>query len=157
MNKLVIGLIGLALIFTATQTAHSQDKEKKKEIELVKRACLDYVEGVYEVKPELIKRSVHPDMKKYGYWHDKKNEKYRGTAMTFQQLVDLAGKWNKNGRVGKDAPKKVVVYDVLDKTATAKLTAAWGTDYFHLVKVDGKWKIYHVLWQSPPATKKTSG
>ena len=50
----------------------------------------------------------------------------------------------------KTLPRKWEIFDVLDKTASAKLTAHWGIDYFHLVKEDGKWKIYQVLWQSPP-------
>ncbi|MBC7790917.1 MAG: nuclear transport factor 2 family protein, partial [Anaerolineae bacterium] len=40
-------------------------------------------------------------------------------------------------------------FDVLDQTASAKLTAWWGTDYLLLGKYDGKWMISHVLWQSP--------
>ncbi len=125
-----------------------QDKTDHAEHAAVERACLDYVEGVYEVKPELIKKSVHPDLKKFGF--SRREEGYRGVPMTFDQLVTLAGQWNKDGRVPDDAPKKVEVFDVLDKTASAKLTAHWGIDYFHLIKEDGKWKIYQVLWQSPP-------
>lgn len=29
-------------------------------------------------------------------------------------------------------------------------TAAWGIDYFHLAKLDGKWMIMNVRWQSIP-------
>ena len=43
-----------------------------------------------------------------------------------------------------------VALDVLDKTATAKLTADWGVDYFHLARFDGQWQIVNVMWQSPP-------
>lgn len=70
--------------------------------------------------------------------------------MTFQELVELAKTYNKNGRAPKTAPKEVVIYDVLDQTATAKLTAIWGIDYMHLAKYQGKWKIINVLWQTPP-------
>lgn len=37
---------------------------------------------------------------------------------------------------------------ILDKTASAKLTAHWGVDSFHLAKIDGQWRIVQVLWQS---------
>jgi len=119
----------------------------------VRQAVLDYVEGVYEVAPARIERSVSPDLVKRGYWREDANAAYRMAPMTYQQLVDLAARWNKNGHVdAKSAPKEVVVFDVLDKIATAKLVAEWGVDYFHLAKVDGTWKIMNVLWQSPPAT-----
>jgi hypothetical protein len=70
--------------------------------------------------------------------------------MTFQQLVDLAKTYNKGGRVPKDSVKEVVVFDVSDQTASAKLTAVWGIDYIHLAKYEGKWKFVNVLWQTPP-------
>lgn len=117
----------------------------------VERAVLDYVEGIYEVKPEWIKRSVHPDLKKLGFWRPDGEEPFKpGASMTFDQLHDLAAKYNKDGKIPDDAPKTVEVFDVMDKIATAKLTADWGTDYFQLVKEDGKWMILHVVWQSPP-------
>jgi len=116
----------------------------------VERAVLDYVEGIYEVKPELIERGVHKDLKKFGFWRPAEETEFKpGTAMTYEQLKDLAAKYNKEGRIAADAPKKVEVLDVMDKIASAKLTAAWGTDMFHLVKEDGQWKILQVVWQSP--------
>jgi hypothetical protein len=48
------------------------------------------------------------------------------------------------------APKDIIVFDVLDQTASAKLTAYWGVDYLLLAKRDGRWMVTHVLWQSPP-------
>ena len=46
--------------------------------------------------------------------------------------------------------KTVVVFNVLDKTASTKIMAHWGVDYLHLAKVDGRWMIRAILWQSPP-------
>jgi hypothetical protein len=48
------------------------------------------------------------------------------------------------------APKDITVFDVQDQTASAKLTAWWGTDYLLLAKEKGRWMIIQVLWQSPP-------
>ena len=42
------------------------------------------------------------------------------------------------------------MFDVQDQTASAKLTAYWGTDYFLLAKYDGQWMIRQVMWQEPP-------
>ena len=58
--------------------------------------------------------------------------------------------YNDDGHIPANAPKKIELFEVLDKTASAKLTANWGVDYFHLAKVDGKWQIMNVLWQSQP-------
>ena len=117
--------------------------------EAVHAAVLDYVEGIYEVTPERIERSVHPQLAKVG-WSFRKGAWTDPIPMSFERLVKLAGNYNKDGRVGADAPKEVEILDILDKTASVKLTAQWGIDYMHLVKLDGKWWIRNVLWQSHP-------
>jgi len=73
--------------------------------------------------------------------------------MTYDQLHGLAQRWNSDNRQGinEDSPREIVVMDVLDKTAVAKLTAQWGIDYFQLEKTDGKWMIRHIIWQAHPA------
>ena len=122
------------------------------EHDAVERAVLDYVEAIYDVKPELIERSVHPDLTKFGFWRESADQPYQSAAMTYEQLHALAAEYNRDGsRVPEDAPKEVQVLDVLDQTASAKLTASWGIDYMQLAKFDGKWKILHVLWQVHPS------
>lgn len=119
----------------------------------VRDAVLDYVEGIYEVQPERIARSVHTTLHKQGMMSRDAKE-YRGPApMTYEQLYDLAGSWNVDNKNAdpETAPKTVEVFDVQDATAMAKLTASWGTDYFLLAKLEGKWMIMQVLWQTPMA------
>lgn len=117
----------------------------------VEQAARDYVEALYQVKPELIERSVHPALEKLGLYRPDDAGAYRTPAkMTYEQLVELAGAWNKDGREGKDLKYTVSVLDVLDVTASVKLEAKWGIDYMHLAKVGGSWKIVQILWQSPP-------
>lgn len=117
--------------------------------EAVKQAVLDYVEALYEADSSRIERSVHRDLFKLGFERDKEGT-YKPYRMTYQELYDLAGRWNKTGRVPKNSKKDIVVYDVADQTAAAKLTAMWGIDYLHLAKFDGKWMITDILWQTPP-------
>ncbi len=118
----------------------------------VHRAAMDYLDGLYKADTSFIVRSVHPDLKKRGFWFSKKKNDYAGPAdMSFQQLVDLTKSWNKDGsRANEKSVKKVTIYEVLDKTAAAKVTAVWGIDYMHLAKEGDKWVIMNILWQSPP-------
>ena len=120
----------------------------------VERAVLDYLEGIYDCKPELIERSVHPELAKYGFWRKDARGEYRGRGMTFEQLTELSKDYNKDGHIPADAPRTVVILDLLDQTAAAKLTAEWGIDYMHLARFDGKWQITQVLWQSHPAASQ---
>jgi hypothetical protein len=148
MKKLAaLFLLTLAFSFAA----NAQTKDDK---EAVRQAALDYVESIYEVDSARVERSVHPDLAKRGFFLKQGETAYMPLTMTYTQLVDLAKNYNKNGRVPKDAPKEVVVYEVSDQTASVKVTASWGIDYLHLAKYDGKWKIINILWQSPPKSAK---
>ena len=143
MKLLATVLIGLTLLSVCGKAQTQDDREA------VKQAVLDYVEALYEADSSRIERSVHPELFKLGFERDK-DGKYQPDRMTYQQLYDLAGRWNKSGKIPKNSKKEVVVYDVADQTAAAKLTARWGIDYLHLAKFDGKWKITEILWQTPP-------
>ena len=143
--------LALALLLVAVPVS-AQDANADREA--VKQAVLDYVEGIYNVEPARIERSVSPNLAKLGFYRPPAETAYRpGRSMAFQQLVEIAKTYNKEGKLRKDAPKDVEIYDVMDQTATVKLTAEWGIDYMHLAKVDGKWMIVNVLWQSHPAKK----
>ena len=141
-------VIALTLLFMP-DAANAQSKSDKAG---VKMAVLDYVEGIYLVQPERIERSVAKDLAKVGYWRADDATTYQESPMNFDQLVNIAKKWNANGRVDADkAVKEIEILDVMDKIAVAKLSAEWGVDYLNLAKVEGKWLIKNVLWQSYPA------
>lgn len=140
-----------ALMLTLALSVCSANAQDKTDREAVRQAVLDYVEGIYNVEPARIERSVHPKLAKFGFYRPPAEEAYRpGRPMTFEQLVELSKTWNKEGKLPKTAPKEITLLDVLDQTATAKLVAEWGIDYMHLARFDGKWMIVNVLWQSPP-------
>ncbi len=147
-------LVFFALVVLLSAVPAVAQQEANPDREAVRQAVLDYVEGIYNVQPERIERSVSPNLAKLGFYRPPTETAYRpGRAMAFQQLVEIAKTYNKEGKLRKDAPKEVEIYDVLDQTATVKLTAEWGIDYMHLAKMDGKWMIINVLWQSHPPKK----
>ena len=135
----------LILLLCCTHVVFGQDKSE------VESAVKDYVEGFYYGDTSKIQRSISPDLIKHGYYRSKTSDNYQKDTMSFRQCVDYAANVKKRGVNPKieSFPKKIEVFDVLDKTASAKLTAWWGTDYILLSKLNGKWMITHVLWQSP--------
>ena len=145
--------IALAIVVVALATGlggHAQSPGNV-EKDAVAAAAMDYLVALYEAKPDLIARSVHPELVKRGFYRKKGETAFTGSPMSYQQLYDLAGRWNKDGKQPlATAPKDVVVHEVLSQTASAKVTALWGIDYMHLAKYDGKWKIINILWQDHP-------
>jgi len=120
--------------------------------EEVVNAVKDYVDAFYYGDTTKIHRSISVNVVKYGYYIPKAKTIYEGEPMSFKEMIDYAAGVKKRGvspNVEK-FPKKVDVFDVLDQTASAKLTAWWGTDYLLLAKLNDRWMITHVLWQSLP-------
>lgn len=147
MIKRSLFLIVCAASILDGQTPQSADGERA----AVTRAVLDYVEGFYEGDSTKLVRSVRPEVFKYGFWIPRGSTSYSGEQMTWPEFHAYANrvKANKNFAPAT-APKEIVVFEVLDQTASAKLTAFWGIDYLLLAKHDGQWMISHVLWQTPP-------
>ena len=117
----------------------------------VRSAVLDYVDGIYLADTARIVRSVRPELAKRGYWIPRNQTAYSNEPMTFAELIGVAKTWNPNRQRNPDTMiKEIQILDLLDQTASAKLVAQWGVDYFHLARYDGRWMIVNVLWQSPP-------
>jgi len=96
----------------------------------VERAAMDYLEGFYEGSTEKLERSVHPDVAKFGFFRPSADEEYERSPMSFQGMLDFATNVRESGNFpSEDAPKRVVVLDVLDQTAVVKVYAWWGSDY----------------------------
>jgi len=139
----------LLFIFLLAPSAIAQTSDE----DAVRQAVLDYVEAIYNMEPDRIHKSVHTEMAKRGFWKSDPNAEYGESPMTFEQLLGVAERWNSSGRVDPEtAVKDVIIYEVLDQTASIKLVAQWGIDYMHLAKYDDKWMIVNVLWQSHPSS-----
>jgi hypothetical protein len=150
-----LALIGLFAVGAAPLRGQSGPSAATSEDrDAVRRAVLDYVEGFYEGDSAKLARSVRPEIYKYGFWRQRDSTRYAGEQMKYQEFFDYARRVRQNNRPAPPtAPKTVEVYDVQNQSASAKLTAFWGTDYLLLGKYDGKWMISSVLWQSPPKAK----
>ena len=149
--RLLFAALVTLLLATPAVAQTAADKEA------VRQAALDYVEGLYQVDPSRIERSVHKNLTKRGFWREPSETTYRPeSVMTFDQLMKLTASWNKDGKRDTSI-KQVEVLDVLDQTASAKIVAMWGIDYMHLAKYDGRWQIINIVWQAhPPKPQATA-
>jgi hypothetical protein len=143
----LLAFITVACVAAADEPAATMSHSTAADRAAVEAAATDYVEALYRVEPFRIERSVHRDLVKRGFYPDNDGA-WQEDMMTYDQLHDLAGRWNADGRVTAAAsPWRVTVLEVLDHTATARVTADWGIDHMHLARYDGEWQIIHVLWQ----------
>ena len=140
--------IVVTLLLAGVAPARAQQPDDRAR---VRRAAMDYIEGFYEGDSTKLVRSVSPEVRKNGYWRASPDSAYRASHMPYTGFMRYAA-GVRAGRGGPppNAPREVVLYDVQDQTASAKVTAWWGTDYLLMGKENGRWMITHVLWQSPP-------
>ena len=137
------------------QTRNTTSESTQTDDQAVKQTILDYVEGVYEADPSRIERSVHPALAKRGFFVNEAGA--TESLMSFAEFIDHTKTYNQDGQFPPDAPKDIIIYEILDHTASAKLIAAWGIDYMHLAKYEDRWMIVHVLWQTHPQNKAEDG
>lgn len=146
--KRLLSLVAAPLLAVPFVMDHHEPSEAEQAVEA---AVKDYVEAIYQAQPERMVRSLHPSLDKRGFYRAPESDDYgTPTLMSYEALVDLAGWWNPKGERGDDLAYEIRVHAVMDKTASAWLSADWGVDHMHLESVDGKWKIIQVLWQSHP-------
>lgn len=139
-----------SIIYSSLDDTQSMSAEYAGDKALIHAAISDYVEGLYQVDSTRIERSVHPDLRKRGFWYNNEEKKYYDNLnMTFKQLRHLAATWNVDGSMANsESIKRIEILDIHDKTASGKLTAVWGIDRFQLSKMNGRWYIMNIVWES---------
>lgn len=135
---------GFLFFFSGANAQHEGEKAA------IEKAILNYVEAFYEADTTKAYESVAKDLAKRGYYKTKDGAQHEA-KMSFEQLVKLAQRWKASQQITAASPRKITVFEILDRIATAKVEAQWGIDYFHLARQNGKWTIINVLWQDYPA------
>ncbi len=151
-------LLLVALLLSAS-TAGAQGHGKSihnadaADVKAVTDASFGYIDALYKVDTSLVLRYVSPNLAKRGYFRNNQGA-WQEAPMSYQQLVSLSGRWNKEGKqAGPGAIRDVAVLEVLNRTAVTRIQAVWGVDYLALAKYDDGWKIVNILWQEPPNKK----
>jgi hypothetical protein len=139
----------LLLMFACTVISFSAKAQKDTDKTSIEKAIMNYVNAFYEADTTKAYESIARDLAKRGYYTTKEGS-VAEAKMSFEQLVRLAQRWKATQTITPETPRKITVFDVLDKIASAKVEAKWGIDYFHLAKINGNWTIINVLWQDYP-------
>lgn len=118
--------------------------------EAIKRTALNYAEGWYEGNAEKMESALSADLAKRIVRTNPQGQSGLGqmTAMTLVQAT--------RGGSGKDTPKDqqqkdVTILDMFGSAASVRLEMQGWIDYMHIGKMNGKWVIVNVLWETKPA------
>lgn len=120
------------------------------EMESIKKAALDYIEGWYEASPERMERALHPELAKRAVQNIDGADNLR--AISFERMMELAKSKNED----KEALARIEceILDTHNNMACAKTVSPDFIDYLHLAKWRGEWKIINALWEFTPEARK---
>ena len=145
MKKTAIILV-IAVLLASLLVAYAlanRDEDRK----AVEEAALDYIEGWYEGNVERMEGCLHPDLQK---------REIRTLSQTGRSQFGLhtASTLIEGTRIGygKQIPVEernihITVFEIFKNIATVKATSKLSTEYLHIVKYNGEWKVLNVLWE----------
>ena len=121
-------------------------EEHAADLEAIRRAALDYMQGWYEGDAERMRRSLHPELAKRAILRDPQTGAERFSHLTKQQMVDKTAQGG-----GTDTPSDkryydVSVLDIYGDIASVRAESYEYIDYLHLARREGTWMIVNVLW-----------
>jgi hypothetical protein len=136
-----------ALLFTFVSASFAQSDADR---DAIKRTALNYAEGWYEGDAAKMESALSSDLAKRIVRTNAQGQSGLGqmTALTLVQGTRQGS--------GKETPKDqqqkdVTILDVFGNAATVKLEMRDWIDFMHVGKMNGKWVIINVLWETKPA------
>ena len=143
MLKIFIVMVTLGMLLPQHTTLAQTTGDEQ----AVHQTVLNYVDALYRGNAELLRASVHKDIRKTGFLVAEGGAEYQRQRTDRGDLEKYAKAVGAGGAFSADADKEIAILDVQKHTAIAKLTAIWGTEYLILVKEEGQWVIMTVVWE----------
>ncbi|HEY1391266.1 MAG TPA: nuclear transport factor 2 family protein [Ktedonobacterales bacterium] len=129
-----------------TMVDQSAERRPVGDVEAIRQAAMDYVQGWYEGDVERVRRSLHPELAKRRILSDPHTGEEQVRHVSQQLLVDLTQQGG-----GSDVPVdkryyEVSILDVSGEIASVRAESYEYVDYLHLALSRGKWMIVNVLY-----------
>jgi hypothetical protein len=136
------------LLIALTSIAGAADVDKASEEAAIRKVVLDYIEGWFEGSVERMGRALHPQLAKRFLDTDPENQREIFRHLTREQMLEYTAQ---GGGRQVPAEKRQIAVQVLDigrTIASARSECVLFTDYIHLTKTGGQWKIINVIWEN---------
>ncbi len=119
----------------------NQEDQNLQDIEMIKKTVQHYIDGAISGSGEAMKPAFHAEATIYGYIGE---DLFAGPI---QKLFD----WNDENGAATELQSNISNIDLVGTTAQVKLdldnwTGHKFTDFFNMLKVDGKWKIMNKVF-----------
>ena len=115
----------------------------------IRATALDYIQGWYEGDAERMQRALHPKLAKR-IVRDDAGDTAGLDDMSAAQLVEATRRGGGRGTPAGRRRDDVRILDVFGDAASVRVDAADWVDYIQMGRVDGRWVIVNVLWETRP-------
>lgn len=122
----------------------------------IRQAALDYIEGFCDGDAARLERSLHPEIAKRIVHPDPVSGRSHPAEMSALALTRFARERAQRPTPPAERQQDVVVLDVFENAASAKVIAATWIDSLHLSRFNGRWVIVNVLWEMKPGQPFTA-
>jgi len=129
-----------------TMTDQPAERRPVDDVEAIRQAALNYVQGWYEGDVERIRRSLHSEVAKRRILRDPNTGEEKVRHVSQQLLIDLTQQGG-----GSEVPVDkryydVSILDVSGEIASVRAESYEYVDYLHLALSRGQWMIVNVLY-----------
>jgi hypothetical protein len=139
-------LIGIVAVVTAVAARAQNTDTLSADKEAIRNAAMDYMDGALDGDASRVEKAIHPELTKVTPMTLKKTGTVALRKAGSSQLTELVRA--NVAYLEKDKRNvEVTIYDVLEGLASVKVTSSSFYDLLQLAKIDGQWKIIHVLWK----------
>ena len=141
----ISALLFLVSFSIGTAKAQSVDEQA------VRECALDYLEGWYSADTARMAQALSKDLAKKGFLVHPNTGELHISPASYDQMLQWVGQKPDQLAQDPDIKMEVHVIEVGARIAMVKTVTPDFIDYLHMAKVDGQWKIYHAVWERPPA------
>ena len=138
----IVLLAVAALTLSPLSDAAAQTPPASRAAKAVESVARDYIEGWYWGDVERMERALHGDLVKRIPVVDSLGARLH--AISRARMVELTAG---GGGENPDAVVQIIVDDVSDDIATARVLSPEYLDYLHLARTPEGWKIVNVLFR----------
>ena len=134
------------LVATPTASLLVAPQSLGPEAEAISAAMLDYALGWYDGDAARMTRALHPALAKRATLPDETGT-LTLSEYPAEALIARVARTKPEDYAQAARARKVTLFAVHGNTAAGLLEMDGWTDFMHLVKVDGAWKVINILWE----------
>ena len=113
----------------------------------IEQTVLDYIEGFYDGDEARMERALHPELAKRIAYLDATSGRGTLAEMSALALTKLTRQKSDRPTPVVERQQEIVVFDIFNNAASARVIASTWIDYLHLSRLNGRWVIVNVLWE----------